>query len=52
MKICSVENCGKKHRGKGYCQKHYLRFKLHGNSLTIGNNRKYNGCFINGCKGK
>lgn len=30
MKICSVERCGNKHYAKGYCQKHYMQFKRHG----------------------
>ena len=30
MKICSVPNCGRKHYGNGYCQKHHFQFKTHG----------------------
>lgn len=31
MKICSLENCNGKHKGLGFCEKHYRRFKLYGN---------------------
>lgn len=30
MKICSIEGCGKKHRGLGYCDMHYQRFRANG----------------------
>lgn len=32
MNICSIEGCGKKHKGYGYCDKHYQRFKKHGDA--------------------
>ena len=34
MKVCSVENCGKKHKAKGYCLAHYERFCNHGDPLA------------------
>ena len=30
MRICSIEGCGKKHKGHGYCNKHWLRLRIHG----------------------
>ena len=37
-KICSVENCGKPVHGRTFCDKHYQRFKFHGDPLkTITN---------------
>lgn len=27
MKICSIENCNKKHYAKGYCQYHYVKYR-------------------------
>ncbi len=33
MKTCSIENCKEKHYGLGFCQKHYMRFKRHGDPL-------------------
>jgi hypothetical protein len=29
-KLCSVEGCNKKHKAKGYCQKHYDQFRKYG----------------------
>uniref|UniRef100_A0AAU8B7E7 HNH endonuclease n=1 Tax=Dulem virus 39 TaxID=3145757 RepID=A0AAU8B7E7_9CAUD len=29
-RICSVPGCGKPHKAKGYCDKHYQRFKIYG----------------------
>jgi hypothetical protein len=28
MKVCMVENCGKKHHGKGLCKSHYTKFLI------------------------
>lgn len=33
MKICSIDGCGNKHKGLDYCEKHYQRFKKHGDPL-------------------
>ncbi len=30
MRICKIPNCNNKHFGKGYCEKHYLRFRIYG----------------------
>ena len=38
MKInigCLVEGCAKRHYGKGWCQKHYLRWYKHGDPLVM-----------------
>ena len=37
-KLCSIEGCEEKHYGKGYCSKHYRRFKKYGDALFIKNN--------------
>jgi hypothetical protein len=29
-RLCSVQDCGKRHYGEGYCQSHWLRWKKHG----------------------
>ena len=29
---CSIDGCGKKATGKGFCSKHYTRFRLYGNT--------------------
>ena len=33
MKKCNVENCENKHLAKGYCEKHYAKFKKYGDPL-------------------
>ena len=35
MKICKVEGCNNKVHGKGYCNKHYIRFKKFGNPFIV-----------------
>lgn len=32
-RICSIPKCGRKHRGRGYCNKHLLKFQKYGNPL-------------------
>lgn len=34
-KKCSVEGCEKNHASKGFCDKHYRRFKNHGDPLKV-----------------
>lgn len=34
MRICSVSGCAGKHYGKGFCRKHYLRVRVHGDSAA------------------
>lgn len=34
-RICSVDGCGKTHKAKGLCQKHYMRLRTHGCSSTL-----------------
>lgn len=33
MRICSVKNCNKKHKGLGYCSKHLYQIKIHNKIL-------------------
>jgi hypothetical protein len=32
-RICSIPDCGKRHKALGWCQIHYSRFKAHGDPL-------------------
>lgn len=52
-RICSVEGCEREHKGLGYCNLHYTRYKKYG-SLDmpdgfIALNRKYRMCSVDGC---
>lgn len=41
-KVCKI--CSRKHKGLGYCNKHYLRFKKYGNPLYLrGKEENLNG---------
>lgn len=33
MRICSIEGCEAKHQAKGFCHKHYQRFRINGDPL-------------------
>jgi len=35
MKTCKVDDCNNKHFGKGYCSKHYQRYKKYGDPLYL-----------------
>lgn len=35
-RLCSIPECGEKHKSKGYCPKHYKRLRLHGDPLGGG----------------
>lgn len=48
VKICSVEDCERKHYGNGYCQLHHRRWRTNGDPLKA---RPYGrqGCDVEGC---
>jgi hypothetical protein len=53
IKICSVEGCGRKVKGKGMCSAHYQRFAKYGDPHVLKNRWRIkvdfieeNGCFI------
>lgn len=35
MKLCTVEGCTAKHYSRGFCTKHYARWRAHGDPTTI-----------------
>lgn len=37
-KVCVI--CGNKHKGLGYCNKHYIRFKKYGNPLFVNGKKE------------
>lgn len=39
MKLCSIEGCENKHYGKGWCNKHWQRYRTHGEPNAVSNNR-------------
>ena len=41
MIICKILGCNRKHQAKGYCKKHYERFKKHGSPFYIA--QRYHG---------
>ena len=46
MKACSVDGCDGKHKGYGYCDKHYQRFKRHGDVSVYFKKKQ---CSVDGC---
>lgn len=48
MRICTIEGCGKKHKSRGFCQKHYSRFKNYG----VLQPHSPEHCTIEGCTNK
>jgi hypothetical protein len=34
VEICTVENCGVRHYGRGFCNRHYQRWRTHGDPLA------------------
>lgn len=56
-RTCTVEGCDNKHYGHGYCNKHYLRWKAHGDPSVCKKDRtvrSYRGvtCAVEGCDRK
>ena len=51
-KICSIENCEKIARRKGYCNAHYERLRKYGNPLGFSKkpSRQEIGCNVDWCK--
>lgn len=52
-KLCSIENCGRAHYGRGYCSLHYDRWRKNGDPLTVQKKRPAYyvavHCSIDGC---
>jgi len=48
MKVCSIDGCDKKHYGHGYCNKHYQKWKIHGDPLADKTKRRGK-CSVDNC---
>lgn len=54
-KICSIPECGKPARGRGWCGTHWLRWRKHGDPTIVlpkGSTPKHVGCKVDGCSNK
>jgi len=52
-KICSVDGCGRIILCKGFCSKHYYRYKTHGDPLKVKKVHSDSGiCKVEGCNKK
>jgi 5-methylcytosine-specific restriction endonuclease McrA len=49
-RTCSIDGCETKHFGRGWCQKHYLRWRNHGDPLRERPPRE-KPCKVDGCDG-
>lgn len=49
-RVCAVPECGGVHSAMGWCQKHYIRWKKHGDP-SINLNARSGPCSISGCLG-
>lgn len=48
---CSIEGCDKRHKGRGYCDMHLSRFKIHGDPRKGAKPQKgVRSCGIEGCE--
>lgn len=50
-RICSLEHCNNPHKAKGYCEKHYLRLRKHGDPMVCKNpiGKRPKVCSVDGC---
>lgn len=49
-RICMLDDCGRPHRGLGYCNRHYLKFKRFGDPLYATQRPDRPFCSIEGCR--
>ena len=40
MRVCSIDGCGKRHHGAGFCNTHFAVFKRNGDALSARPKRK------------
>jgi hypothetical protein len=51
-KTCAVEGCDRTKRARGYCPKHYARFRVHGDPLKTAYDDIPKTCSVECCEGK
>lgn len=56
-RICSIDRCGKRHYGHGWCSAHYTRWRNHGDPLSgvavaVKGQPRHVGCSVSGCAGR
>jgi hypothetical protein len=49
MKVCSIEDCERPPRKRGWCSAHYTRWYVHGDPYTDHSRRGRAPCIIDGC---
>jgi very-short-patch-repair endonuclease len=47
VRLCSVENCPNIYRGRGFCSKHYQKWRRHGDPLHVVDAEKH--CSVENC---
>jgi hypothetical protein len=52
MKFCSVDDCDRKQDARGYCKKHYSRFRRWGDPLIVKYHKGNGSCLVEGCTNK
>ena len=50
VRKCEFVGCDRKHKAKGYCNKHYYRHRTNGNPSVVISKVKHIGCKISGCE--
>ncbi|MPZ13794.1 MAG: hypothetical protein GEU73_05120 [Chloroflexi bacterium] len=45
---CTINGCDERHYGKGFCRKHYLAQRVHGDPMVVLIER-HDGCRVEGC---
>ena len=52
MSGCSVEGCAEKVLARGWCSKHYYRWRRNGHPEVVAGDLKPSKCSVDGCEGK
>jgi len=52
VRVCSVDDCNRKHKGRGYCATHLYRLKTHGDAGVVLPTNRGGICKVVGCDKK